>query len=32
LPIGEQAQFHLHQDRMLLQVEDFDSKAYELNS
>jgi hypothetical protein len=29
LPIGEQAQFHLHRDRMLLQVEDFDSKAYE---
>jgi len=29
LPIGEQAQFRLHRDRMLLQVEDFDSKAYE---
>lgn len=31
LPIGEQAQFHLHRDRMLLQVEDFDSKAYEFS-
>jgi hypothetical protein len=29
LPIGEQAQFHLRRDRMLLQVEDFDSRAYE---
>ena len=29
LPVGEQAQFHLHRDRMLLQVEDFDSKAFE---
>lgn len=29
LPIGEQAQFRLHRDRMLLQVEDFDSKSYE---
>ena len=31
LPIGEQAQFRLHRDRMLLQVEDFDSKAYEFS-
>jgi hypothetical protein len=31
LPIGEQAQFHLHRDRMLVQVEDFDSKAYEFS-
>ena len=31
LPIGEQAQFHLHRDRMLLQVEDFDSKPYEFS-
>jgi hypothetical protein len=31
LPIGEQAQFHLHRDRMLLQVEDFDSKEYEFS-
>ena len=31
LPIGEQAQFHLHRDRMLLQVEDFDSKTYEFS-
>ena len=31
LPIGEQAQFRLQRDRMLLQVEDFDSKAYEFS-
>jgi hypothetical protein len=31
LPIGEQAQFHLHRDRMLLQVEDLDSKVYEFS-
>ena len=31
LPIGEQAQFHLHRDRMVLQIEDFDSKAYEFS-
>jgi len=31
LPIGEQAQFHLHRDRMLLQIEDFDSKTYEFS-
>jgi hypothetical protein len=31
LPIGEQAQFHLQRDRLLLQVEDFDSKAYEFS-
>jgi hypothetical protein len=31
LPIGEQAQFRLHRDRMLLQVEDFDSKPYEFS-
>ena len=31
LPIGEQAQFYLRRDRMLLQVEDFDSKAYEFS-
>jgi hypothetical protein len=31
LPIGEQAQFRLHRDRMLLQVEDADSKTYEFS-
>jgi hypothetical protein len=31
LPIGEQAQFHLHRDRLLLQVEDADSKTYEFS-
>lgn len=31
LPIGEQAQFRLHRDRMLVQVEDFDSKPYEFS-
>ena len=31
LPIGEQAQFRLHRDRMLLQVEDFDSKVHEFS-
>jgi hypothetical protein len=29
LPIGEQAQFHLYRDRLVLQIEDFDSKGYE---
>jgi hypothetical protein len=31
LPIGEQAQFRLRRDRMLLQVEDFDSKVFEFS-
>jgi hypothetical protein len=31
LPIGEQAQFRLHRDRMLLQVEDAQSKTYEFS-
>ena len=29
LPIGEQAQFRFHKDRMLLQIEDFDDQTYE---
>jgi hypothetical protein len=31
LPIVEQAQFHLHRDRLLLQVEDPESKSYEFS-
>lgn len=31
LPIGEQAQFHFQKDRLLLQIEDFDSQIYEFS-